>query len=305
MLYSIIKPFIRLALHIFCKQIIVRNRQLLESKGPLLITANHPNALMDAIIIGALFKRSVHYLTRGDVFNRPWKRKLLELLNMVPIYRIRDGIQNLHLNQYAFDKSHAVLESNGIVLIFIEGACKHTHELQPFKKGAARIAFNCWKNGIDLKVMPISIGYHSLYSFGKHILLNIASSLSKEQLSIGEDDAKNYLHFNQVLFKQMEQQLIEKSSPERKPNFALLVHAVIGMLVHYPLYYPIKKWTANKTKGNEFYDSVLFGLLFFLYPVYILLISALLFIVTQNLIAAMTLFVFFPFTAWCAVQNKK
>jgi 1-acyl-sn-glycerol-3-phosphate acyltransferase len=272
----------------------------------VLITANHPNALMDAIIIGALFKRPVHYLTRGDVFNKAWKRKLLELLNMVPIYRIRDGIQNLHLNQYAFDKSHDVLASNGIVLIFIEGSCKHTHQLQPFKKGAARIAFNCWNNGIDLKVMPISIRYHSLFSFGKHVLLNIAPSVSKEQLSIEVDDAKNYLHFNQVLFKQIELQLAETITTKTEARIlALLVPAVIGMLIHAPFYYPIKKWTANKTKGNEFYDSVLFGLLFFLYPVYVVSISFLLFITTENILAAVLLFIIFPFTAWCAVQNKK
>jgi 1-acyl-sn-glycerol-3-phosphate acyltransferase len=305
LLYTIIKPFIRIALHIFCKKIVVRNEQLLKTKGPVLITANHPNALMDAIIIGALFKQPVHYLTRGDVFNKPWKRKLLELLNMIPIYRIRDGIQNLHLNQYAFDKSHDVLASNGIVLIFIEGSCKHTHQLQPFKKGAARIAFNCWNNGIDLKVMPISIRYHSLFNFGKHILLNIAPTVSKEQLSIGEDDAKNYLHFNQILFKQIEQKLAEKTIQKTKQNFALLVPAIIGMLIHAPFYYPIKKWTANKTKGNEFYDSVLFGLLFFLYPVYVVSISFLLFITTENILAAILLFIIFPFSAWCAVQNKK
>lgn len=304
MLYSRIKIFIRLALKIFCKTIIVRNEQFLQSKGPLLLTANHPNALMDAIVIGALFNQPVHFLTRGDVFNTPWKRKLLGKLNMIPIYRIRDGYENLHLNQYAFDKSHAVLKGNGIVLIFIEGACKHTHELQPFKKGAARIAFTAWKENIPLQVMPISIRYNSLLSFGKKILINIVPAIQQEKLKMGSDEPKNFLHFNKLISDKLSQQLKEEIKESNKPIFPLLIPAMIGKLVHAPLYYPIKSFVSKKTNGNEFYDSVLFGLLFFIYPIYLLLISLIVLFLTKHGLFVMLVFILLPILAWTAVRNK-
>lgn len=280
------------------------NEVLLKAKGPLLLTANHPNALMDAIIIGAMFKKPVHFLTRGDVFNKNWKRKLLAKLNMIPIYRIRDGYENLHLNQYAFDKSHAVLKNNGIVLIFIEGACKHTHELQPFKKGAARIAFRCWKENIPVQVMPVVIRYSSLFSFGKNILLNLSSSISKNELAEDIDDAKNYLHFNSVISKRLSMLLNENTPANPQPIFSLLAVAMIGRVLHAPLYYPLKSFVSKKTKGNEFYDSILFGLLFILYPMYVLLVSISVFLFTHNLLIAIAVFFIFPITAWCAVRNK-
>ncbi len=304
MLYWIIKPFIRLALAIFCKKTITKNKELLQSGGPLLLVANHPNALMDAIIVGALFKQPVHFLTRGDVFNSSWKRRLLGRLNMVPIYRIRDGIKNLQLNQFAFNKSHAVLKSNGIVLIFIEGACLHTHELMPFKKGAARIAFNCWHEGIPVQVLPISVRYNSLFCFGKHVLVNMDKPLIQEELSIGIDEAKNYLHFNEVIFQKLYHQLKELPKENYRNNYLIFLPAIIGKIIHAPLYYPVKAFVKKRTRGNEFYDSVLFGLLFVLYPIYLLLIVLINLFLTHSVPISLLVCCFVLFTAWCAVHNK-
>ncbi len=99
MVYPILKIFVRLALKIFCAEIIVHNERALNTKGPLLITANHPNSFFDAIIIGAMFKHPVHFLARGDAFKKPWHNTLLKLLNMIPIYRLSEGKENLHLNE--------------------------------------------------------------------------------------------------------------------------------------------------------------------------------------------------------------
>lgn len=273
MLYQLLKPFIQLAFFFFYKKIVVKNKHLLQAKGPLLLTVNHPNALLDALLIGLLFKQPIHFLTRGDAFNKSWKRKLLSRLNMIPVYRLRDGIENLHLNEYAFSKSKEVLQNNGIVLIFIEGICKHTHELQPFKKGAARIAFSCWNDGIPLQVMPISIRYHSLFAYGKQIHVQLQSPFTKTQLKKYTDDAKNYLFFNSVLFEQLSLQLNQSSSFESSSTGWLKAIQLLGKWLHYPVYIPVQKWVAAKTKGTVFYDSILFAALMIAYPLYLIIIA--------------------------------
>ncbi|OYY16384.1 MAG: glycerol acyltransferase, partial [Sphingobacteriia bacterium 35-40-8] len=123
-------------------------------KGPVLICANHPNSFLDAIIVAALFKEPIHFLARGDAFNKPWHASLLKLLHMFPVYRLSEGKENLGLNETAFENSRKILRKNGIVLIFIEGICLNKNNLQPFKKGAARIAFSSWKEGIPLRILP-------------------------------------------------------------------------------------------------------------------------------------------------------
>lgn len=251
-----------------------------------------------------LFKQPIHFLTRGDTFNKSWKRKLLSRLNMIPVYRLRDGIENLHLNEYAFAKSNEVLQNNGIVLIFIEGICKHTHELQAFKKGAARIAFSCWKDGIPLQVMPISIRYHSLFAYGKHIQVHLQNAFSKKQLSKHTDDAKNYLFFNSILFEQLSLQLNQSASFESSSTSWLKVLQLLGKWSHYPVYIPVQKWVAAKTNGTVFYDSILFAALMIVYPLYLIMVAFFLHYIDLHFITILTTIFAYLLLALIAIKTK-
>ena len=106
----LLKWIIRVALSIFCTEVHIKNKHLLNTKGPLLIISNHPNSFFDAIVIGAYYHRRVYFLARGDVFKKPIHRFLLNLLHIIPIYRLREGKEFLHLNEYAFIKSVELLK---------------------------------------------------------------------------------------------------------------------------------------------------------------------------------------------------
>ena len=56
--------------------------------------------------------------------------------------------------------------------------------------------------------------------------------------------------------------------------------AVAGWIIHAPLYYPLTLLARKKTAGTVYYDSVLFGLLFFTYPLYLIVLSILLTYIT-------------------------
>ncbi len=302
MLYQSLKLFIQLAFFFFYKKIHVKNKELLQTKGPLLLTVNHPNALLDALIIGLLFNQPIHFLTRGDAFNKNWKRKLLSRLNMIPIYRLRDGIEHLHLNEYAFTKSKKILQNNGIVLIFIEGICKHTHELQPFKKGAARIAFSCWNSNIPLQVMPVTIRYHSLFEYSKQIDVQLHEALTKEQLSKPTDEAKNYLYFNEVLFGKLTHQLNTSVLTTSNKTGLLQTVKIFGKLLHYPIYFSIQKWISKKTNGTVFYDSILFVTLMLVYPFYLMLLGLVFYSCNVSLAIIFTLIVAHIILALAAIK---
>jgi len=147
---QLLKILIQAGLWLFCNKIYLKNKQLFKTKGPLLIIANHPNSFLDALIIGSYYKRRVYFLARGDAFKKPIHRFLLESLNMIPVYRLREGKEFLHLNDYAFSRSIDLLSKGYAVLIFIEGICINSNELQPFKKGTARVLEGIQK----LKINP-------------------------------------------------------------------------------------------------------------------------------------------------------
>ena len=84
----------------------------------------------------------------------------------------------------------------------------------------------------------------------------------------------------------------------------LLIPSLIGKVLHFPLYSPIKKFTAKATAKNDHYDSVQVALLMVLYPLYLLAITYIIFFLTGGWWWLLTLIVL-PFTAWSYLQLKK
>lgn len=307
MIYRLIKLMVKLALQIFCRKMSVTGSRFLETPGPLLITANHPNSFFDAILIGALFKRPVHFLARGDAFTKPWHSKMLRMLHMIPIYRLSEGKENLGLNEKAFRTSKEILSTGGIVLIFIEGICVNKHELQPFKKGAARIASEN-KALPGFSILPVSLAYDSFCSFGKIINIILAPPINAKTFFIYEEEPKNSKHFNTLLFDVIGQNI---AIPHHKAAIAplqkglLFIPAAIGMAIHFLPYLLIKKMVRAKTRSTVFYDSVLFGVLLMVYPFFVLLICAVLYLSGIPVSSAVLLSLSLPIFARCAVVYKK
>jgi 1-acyl-sn-glycerol-3-phosphate acyltransferase len=303
MIYFLLHPFIRLAIKIFCYKIVVNRTDFFSEEGPILITANHPDSFLDAIIIAAYFKRPIHFLARGDAFNKPWHGVLLRALHMFPVYRLSEGKENLGLNSTAFVKSKNVLQQNGVVLIFIEGICLNKNSLQPFKKGAARIAYQCWADQIPVRVLPIRLNYNSFSSFGKKVSMQVGNFLTQKELQVYDEEAKNYIHFNQQVNNCLENlEPINISTEKHSPFFIPL--GFVGKFLHRPLYRLIKKFVQQKTRGTVFYDSVLFGLLFLLYPVYLFLIAQILSAFNFSPAFIFGVLILHPITAYFATQNK-
>lgn len=304
MLYPLIKIAVRIALKIFCRKIKIQNRGLLQTGGPLLITANHPNSFLDAIIIGSQFEQPVHFLARGDAFNKRWHNTMLRLLNMIPVYRLSEGKENLFLNEDAFRRSKEILSAGGIVLIFIEGICVHKHELQPFKKGAARIATDS-KSLPEFCIIPLGIAYQSFNRFGKTINIRIGEPVPISRLLPFEDEAKNMRYFNEKIYHKIEGLIdvpsINPSVNKTKRQFYFLP-GLIGFLLHQPLYAVLKNKIRKKTKGTVFFDSVLFGALLVLYPAYLLLVAILLIFMQVPALFVIIILLIHPLTAFCAVR---
>lgn len=275
MIYHLFKKLIKLATRFFCKELTVVNRPVFKTKGPLLVVANHPNSFLDAILIGAQFSEKVHFLARGDAFNKKHHRFFLRMLNMIPVYRLSEGKENLHLNEYAFAESRRILAKGGIVLIFIEGICINSHELQPFKKGAARIAMSPELQQ-KLLILPVAITYDSFYRMGKRVRIAASTPTPASTLLPFPEPARNYTFFNRQLRAVLEVLIqLPQNTKQPVPQWAKPM-VITGKILHYPLYRFISGTIRLKTRGTVFYDSVLFAALFVVYPVYLLLLGILL-----------------------------
>jgi hypothetical protein len=79
----------------------------------------------------------------------------------------------------------------------------------------------------------------------------------------------------------------------------LLIPAFAGLILHAPLYYAIHLIIRNRAKDH--YDSIVVGILFIFYPIYVLLLTIILFFVKSWY--ALWLFILLPFFAWSYLQE--
>lgn len=159
MFYICFKIVNRIALKFYFKKIEVVGLENVPKDCPLVITSNHQNAFIDAFLVGAFIPVPIHFLTRSDVF-KWWSKPIMKLVNMMPIYRIRDGYASLTQNEAIFKTCEELFRRKKSILIFAEGNHGEDHYLRPLSKGAGRLALNSHQV-IDkaLKVLPVGLNY--------------------------------------------------------------------------------------------------------------------------------------------------
>lgn len=210
----------RTAVRVFFKEIHITGLSNIPKNKPVIFAANHNSAFMDAVALAVFIEPQVYFLTRSDVFNTPLKRWILKKMNMLPIYRLQEGAENLHKNEQVFSDCYQLLAQNKSILIFSEGICIQEKRLQRLKKGTARIAFGAevFKNfKLDLQIIPVGINYNKPSQFRSNLQLKIAPALNLkpyEELWNTDENKAAYV-FTRDLEKVMEMQIVhlkEKSS---------------------------------------------------------------------------------------------
>ncbi len=319
MLYNFLHFPAKLALLIWCKCLRINNKEILKANGPLLIAANHPNSFLDAILLCTIFKQPIYSLARGDAFKNNFVAKILRSLKMFPVYRVSEGVENLEENYSTFNDCINIFKQNGIVLIFSEGKCINEWHLRALKKGTARLAMNAWEQNIPLQIIPLGINYHSFSDFGKIINLNFGNIISIKDNDIAVDNSfgTTVKTFNNLLKHELEQLVYEIPKANKieieskfllKKNSLLrilfFIPAMVGFIINAPLYAPIKHFAKKRFSKIDHYDSVVVGLLFLLYPFYLLLISTVIYLFIQSAWAILIFFIA-PICAYCFVHFKK
>ncbi len=202
---------------VFYRKIVVINYDNVPENKSLIFTPNHQNALMDALAMLFSVKKQLVFMARSDIFKK--FATILYFLKILPIYRIRDGIDTLKKNQAVFDKTVDVLNAYNGLVILPEGNHAGIRRLRPLKKGFARIAFQTEETGKvkeGIGIVPVGIDYNDythcrsrkIIVFGKPIL--VAQFLDSYQ----ENPAKGLNLIKNHLAKKMKELIINIESVE-------------------------------------------------------------------------------------------
>ena len=153
---------VKTGLLFFYKNIKVVGKENLPKGKPILITPNHQNALIDALLIEGYVPGTMFALTRSGAFSTKFMNWFLRSLNMLPVYRVRDGLSSVTKNNAIFELCITYLKEKHSVLIFPEANHDLRRRVRPLSKGFTRIAFDAelkhnWE--LDLQILPVGINY--------------------------------------------------------------------------------------------------------------------------------------------------
>jgi 1-acyl-sn-glycerol-3-phosphate acyltransferase len=211
-MYHFIRFFVRLALRFYCSFIRVNNKDLLKFKGPLILASNHPNSFLDAIILASLFSEPVHFLALGELTDKFLYHRIMEVFNIIPVYRLKDKNENQHLNDKSFSICVDILLKNGIVLIFPEGISENKWQLGPIKKITARIALAAMNHESlhsKLSVLPVGLNYNSFDKSGNTVLIQFDKPILIKEILTGNTEAEKMYSLNILLRERLNEMILQ------------------------------------------------------------------------------------------------
>lgn len=124
----------------------------------MLFVANHPNSLVDPVLVSAAADRPVRFLAKAPLFEERLVGPLVKAAGALPVYRRQDDPALVQRNASVFEQVHTALAGGDAVGIFPEGLSHSEPSLARLRTGAARIVLGAAeRTGVEAAIVPIGI----------------------------------------------------------------------------------------------------------------------------------------------------
>ena len=172
--YTAVRFIGRFWVWFFFKHVDVHHAERVPPCGPVLLCINHPNNLIDSLLVGATLARKVHYLATAALFRNPLLARFLAACGAIAVYRKQDDPDSLDKNAGSFRACFDALARGAVIGIYPEGTTHSEARVQRIKTGAARIALEyearrAGMPGDALALIPVGLTFDARKSFRGHV----------------------------------------------------------------------------------------------------------------------------------------
>ena len=163
-MYFLLRAAAGIALRWYYRDIRFEGVDRIPRGRPLLLAVNHPNALVDALLVCRAVPWRVLILAKATLFRNRLASVLLRSIGVLPVRRATDerarGRVDPSRNRDTFLAVRDALRRGKTILIFPEGKSHDAPSMAPLKTGAARIALEARDAGVHgLLVVPIGLTF--------------------------------------------------------------------------------------------------------------------------------------------------
>ena len=179
-IYALAKIYVNISFRQYYCKIHIEGLKNIPRDKRVILAPNHQNALMDALAMLMTQKGQPVFLARADIFKNKHVAWILEGLNILPVYRIRDGRDELGKNSGVFDTAVDVLRDKVTLCLMPEGMQSFKRSLLPLVKGMFRIAFLAQENlkPEDVVIVPAGIEYDDYINSGGDVGIRFGKPIS-------------------------------------------------------------------------------------------------------------------------------
>ncbi|HEY7141335.1 MAG TPA: 1-acyl-sn-glycerol-3-phosphate acyltransferase [Methylomirabilota bacterium] len=177
--YGFVRLVARFWIWFLFREVAVREAGRVPPTGPVLLCVNHPNNLIDSLLVGVVLPRKIHYLANASLFRNPVLARFLLSAGAIPVHRRRDGAEGPERSAETFAASRRALLAGHVLAIYPEGTTHAEARVQRIKTGAARIALDYESArasaGADplppLSLIPVGLSFEARKSFRGGVLV--------------------------------------------------------------------------------------------------------------------------------------
>ena len=177
MLYQLIAFCLKACVHIFYKVRYVGPP--IDDTHASVIVANHPNGLLDPLLVLTLTRTPIRFLAKEPLFRMPVVGTLLRIAKALPVYRKQDGYQGSD-NTSMFRSVEQALQNHHCICLFPEGISHNEPQLQPLKTGAARIALAAEAQSdfqLQTKIIPVGLFFKNKGRFRSEAVITVGEAI--------------------------------------------------------------------------------------------------------------------------------
>jgi 1-acyl-sn-glycerol-3-phosphate acyltransferase len=185
--YAFVRLVARFWLWFLFRKVTMRHAERVAPTGPVLLCINHPNNLIDSLVVATGLARKVHYLANASLFRNALVGRFLTRAGAIPVHRRREPSAPT-ANTEMFAAARRVLEAGQVLAIYPEGVTHAERRVQHIKTGAARVAldYEAARALADpptlspLAVVPVGLSFEARKSFRGRVLVAFGAPVPLE-----------------------------------------------------------------------------------------------------------------------------
>jgi 1-acyl-sn-glycerol-3-phosphate acyltransferase len=171
--------------------IVIEGGERIPNGRPVVFVLNHPNGLLDPVVLRVATGRPTRFLAKSTLFGNPFGRLAMDAFGSIPVYRSSEAgarAGDASRNDETFARCRAALGRGEPLALFPEGVSHSDPQMRPLKTGAARIALSAERETadqggrLDAVIAPVGLFYERKARFRSRVLLVVGEPLETAPL---------------------------------------------------------------------------------------------------------------------------